>query len=132
MLLKVEMGLKMKNFNICRGSLKIKFLRKGAGRRRGSWETNISGELPKKGGLRQFAEKEGVVILREVDTLMHTMTSFFFLKKKGKIFCLCQILLPQTSNLAFFVGIYNIICCMPTRIARIVTDPDVKGVLVIW
>ena len=54
------------------GFTENQILRKGAGRRRGSWETNISGELPKKGGLRQFAEKEGVVILREVDTLMHT------------------------------------------------------------
>ena len=89
------------------------------------------GELPKKGWLRQFAEKEGVVILRGVDTLMHTMASFFFFKKKGKVFCLCQFLLPQTSNLAFFVGIYNIIYCMPTQIAKIVADSDDKGVLVI-
>ena len=46
----------------------------------GSWNTNIEGGLPKKGGLGQFANlrrgltrKRWVVFLRGVDTPMHTM-----------------------------------------------------------
>ena len=77
------MKLRMKNFNIFKGSLKNPTFRGGEGSRK----TNIEGGgLSKKGRLGQFtdlrwgrgglARKRGVVFLREgggVDTTMHTM-----------------------------------------------------------
>ena len=59
------------------GFTENQIFKEGGGAEEGFMRNQYIGELPKKGGLRQFAEKEGVVILRGVDTLMHTMTSFF-------------------------------------------------------
>ena len=42
-----------------------------------------------------------------------------FFKKKEAFFCLGKILLTQTNNLALCLGIYVVICRMPTQIARV-------------
>ena len=69
----------------------------GGGVEEGFMRNQYIGELPKKGWLRQFAEKEGVVILRGVDTLMHTMASFFLKKKKEKFFASANFCCPKLA-----------------------------------
>ena len=73
------MGFRMKNFNIMGVSLKNLIFRWGRGGGVGSRKTNIGGVASKGGGLGE--SPEGVVFLRGVDTLMHTMVAAFFRKK---------------------------------------------------